>query len=167
MKQVIEIKADLQSGPKDTGQRTVFYDVLTNDDIGLEEKGTEHLKGEAQSLVAAVRTPITHCITHWNPVSSAIGYHHYCTRTLHHFIPRNRQPKDPRTVAARTGKPDEQRRSTADLAATRAAAVPCKRYLASEFIEKLTVPRKARSGLRRPKVRPQCTAKAILRPIHS
>lgn len=52
--QVNEVKAELQAGRKNTGQRTVFYDVLTNESIRPEEKGTEHLKGEAQLLVAAV-----------------------------------------------------------------------------------------------------------------
>ena len=53
-KQVIEVKTELQAGHKNTGQRTIFYDVLTNDNIRPEEKETEHLKGEAQLLVAAV-----------------------------------------------------------------------------------------------------------------
>ena len=52
--QVVEVKTELQAGRKNTGQRTVFYDVLTNDNIRPEEKETEHLKGEAQLLVAAV-----------------------------------------------------------------------------------------------------------------
>lgn len=55
-KQVREVEASIHAGRKNTGQRTVFYDVLTNDDIRAEEKETEHLKGEAQTLVAAVCT---------------------------------------------------------------------------------------------------------------
>lgn len=53
-KQVIEVKTELQAGRKNTGQRTIFHDVLTNDNIRPEEKGTEHLKNEAQLVVAAV-----------------------------------------------------------------------------------------------------------------
>ena len=53
-KQVREVEADIQAGRKNTGQRTVFYDMLTNDDLRAEEKQMEHLKGAAQVLVAAV-----------------------------------------------------------------------------------------------------------------
>ena len=53
-KHVIEVKAEIKAGRKNTGQPTVFYDVLTNEDVRPEEKGTEHLKGEAQLIVAAV-----------------------------------------------------------------------------------------------------------------
>ena len=53
---VKEVEADIQAGRKDTGQRTVFYEILTNDDICAEEKESKHLKALAQVLVAAVFT---------------------------------------------------------------------------------------------------------------
>ncbi|KAL8784865.1 MAG: hypothetical protein Q9195_008858 [Heterodermia aff. obscurata] len=62
-KQVVEVKTDLQAGRKNTGQRTVFYDVLTNDNIRPEEKGTDHLKNEAQTFVAAGTVTTAHVLS--------------------------------------------------------------------------------------------------------
>ena len=35
------------------GQETIFYDVLTNDEVRAQEKETDHLQDEAQTIIAA------------------------------------------------------------------------------------------------------------------
>lgn len=51
--QVIEAKEGLARGEKPIGQETIFYDVLTNDEVRPQEKETGHLQDEAQTIIAA------------------------------------------------------------------------------------------------------------------
>ena len=50
---VIQAKEALADGEKPVGQETIFYDVLTNDEVRPQEKETDHLQDEAQTIVAA------------------------------------------------------------------------------------------------------------------
>ncbi|KAG6995793.1 N-acetyltryptophan 6-hydroxylase ivoC [Physcia stellaris] len=61
--QVIEVQDNLKAGRKNEGQRTVFYDVLTNEGIRPEEKSTEHLKSEAQLFVSAGTVTTSHVLS--------------------------------------------------------------------------------------------------------
>ena len=61
-KQVNAMKADLRQGKKDVEQRTIFYDILTNDDIRPQEKETEHLVTEAQAVVGAGTVTTAHTL---------------------------------------------------------------------------------------------------------
>lgn len=50
---VIQAKEALARGEKPVGQETIFYNVLTNDEIRPQEKTTDHLQDEAQTIIAA------------------------------------------------------------------------------------------------------------------
>ena len=50
---VIRAKEALARGEKPIGQETIFYDVLTNDDVRPQEKETDHLQDEAETIIAA------------------------------------------------------------------------------------------------------------------
>ena len=50
---VIQAKEVLARGEKPVGQETIFYDVLTNDEVRAQVKTTDHLQDEAQSIIAA------------------------------------------------------------------------------------------------------------------
>ena len=52
-RQVIEAKETIARGEKPVGQETIFYDVLTNDDVRPQEKETDHLQDEAQTIIGA------------------------------------------------------------------------------------------------------------------
>ena len=52
-RQVIQAKEDIARGEKPIGQETIFYDVLTNDEVRPQEKDTDHLQDEAQTVIAA------------------------------------------------------------------------------------------------------------------
>ena len=52
-RQVIEAKETLARGEKPVGQETIFYDVLTNDEVRPQEKETDHLQDEAQTIIGA------------------------------------------------------------------------------------------------------------------
>ena len=51
--QVTAVKSDLAKGRKATGQKNVFYDMLTNDHVRPEEKTTDHLVLEAVTVISA------------------------------------------------------------------------------------------------------------------
>ncbi|KAL8723899.1 MAG: hypothetical protein Q9181_007095 [Wetmoreana brouardii] len=51
--QVIKTKEDIAAGRKPTGQTNIFYDVLTNDDVRPQEKETDYLQDEAQTIIGA------------------------------------------------------------------------------------------------------------------
>lgn len=51
--QVLGVKAKLADGKKPEGQKTVFYELLTNEHLPTSEKETNRLVGEGTSLVAA------------------------------------------------------------------------------------------------------------------
>ena len=50
---VLDVKAELAEGRKPSGQKTIFYDLLTNDQLGPEDKTMLRLEQESLSLVAA------------------------------------------------------------------------------------------------------------------
>ena len=50
---VLKIKNELSEGRKGSGRKTIFYDILTNDQIRPQDKETERLVGEGLSVVAA------------------------------------------------------------------------------------------------------------------
>lgn len=51
--QVLKIKHELRKGLKGSGQKTIFYDILTSDQTSPQDKGTERLVQEGISVVAA------------------------------------------------------------------------------------------------------------------
>ncbi len=53
--QVLGVKAELDEGkkPDGQGQKTIFYDLLTNDQLPPEDKSVDRLESEGISLVAA------------------------------------------------------------------------------------------------------------------
>lgn len=61
--QVSRIQQELKEGGKPSGQKTIFYDVLTNDGIQPEIKTIEHLVNEARVLVLAGTVSTTHILT--------------------------------------------------------------------------------------------------------
>ena len=62
-KQVKEMKDDLAQGKRNTGQRTIFYDILTTDQVRPQEKETEHLVTEAQAAVGAGTVTTAHTLS--------------------------------------------------------------------------------------------------------
>ncbi len=58
--QVNEFKADLQQGRKFTGQRTIFYGMIANDQVRPEEKTSEHLRTEALAIMSAGTVTTAH-----------------------------------------------------------------------------------------------------------
>ena len=57
------MKSDLQEGRGKPDTKTVLHDVLTNDQIRPEEKDTERLKWELNSLVAAGTLTTAHVLS--------------------------------------------------------------------------------------------------------
>lgn len=51
--QVLKIKHELNTGLKGSDQKTIFYDILTSDQMSPQDKETERLVGEGLSVVAA------------------------------------------------------------------------------------------------------------------
>ena len=51
--QVLGVKAELAEGTKPTGQKTIFYDLLNNNQLPAEDKADDRLQAEGLSLVAA------------------------------------------------------------------------------------------------------------------
>lgn len=52
-KQIVKVKADLAEGKKPIGQKTIFYEMLTNDQLRPEDKTNLRLEQEGISVVAA------------------------------------------------------------------------------------------------------------------
>lgn len=50
---MIQAKEEIARGEKPIGQETIFFDVLTNDEVRPQEKETDHLQDEAQTIIAA------------------------------------------------------------------------------------------------------------------
>ena len=61
-KQVLEVKASISRGEKPSGQTTIFYDVLTHDDVRPQEKETDHLQDEAQVVIGAGTVTTAHIL---------------------------------------------------------------------------------------------------------
>ncbi|KAL8939846.1 MAG: hypothetical protein Q9216_003134 [Gyalolechia sp. 2 TL-2023] len=51
--QVIQTKQDIAEGRKPEGQSNIFYDVLTNPSVRLQEQSTDYLQDEAQTIIGA------------------------------------------------------------------------------------------------------------------
>ena len=72
-KQVLDLKAEMTTGEKPTGQTTIFYDVLSNPDVRPQEKETDHLQMESQAVIGAGTVTTAHILAivtfHiiWNP----------------------------------------------------------------------------------------------------
>ena len=62
-KQVLEVKDALARGEKPTGQTTIFYDVLTNPQVRPQEKETDHLQDEAQTVIGAGTVTTGHILS--------------------------------------------------------------------------------------------------------
>ena len=60
---VIHAKAELAKGIDVPGQRTIFYDILTNDGLRPQEKETEYLMDEAQVVIAAGTVTTAHILS--------------------------------------------------------------------------------------------------------
>ena len=50
---MVEVKKQHAEGRKLTGRKTIFYDILTNEQISPQDKETERLLGESLSVVGA------------------------------------------------------------------------------------------------------------------
>ena len=50
---MVDVKKQHAEGRKVTGRKTIFYDILTNEHISLQDKETERLVAEATSVVGA------------------------------------------------------------------------------------------------------------------
>ena len=50
---MVEVKKQHAEGRKVIGRKTIFYDILTNDQIPPEDKETERLVAESISVVGA------------------------------------------------------------------------------------------------------------------
>ena len=51
--QIIGAKAELAAGKKPKGQKTVFYELLTNDQLREEDKTVDRLEAEGLSVLGA------------------------------------------------------------------------------------------------------------------
>ena len=60
--QVNDFKADLARGRKFTGQRTIFYDMIANDQVRPQEKDSVHLRTEAQAIMGAGTVTTAHLL---------------------------------------------------------------------------------------------------------
>ena len=61
-RQILEVKASIARGEKPEGQTTIFYDVLTNPDVRPEEKTTDHMQDEAQTIIGAGTVTTAHIL---------------------------------------------------------------------------------------------------------
>lgn len=60
---VIEIKSDLKESRAAPDRKTVIRDILTNDQVRPEEKETEYLRWECQTLIAAGTLTTSHMLS--------------------------------------------------------------------------------------------------------
>lgn len=58
---VLEVKADLKEG-READQKTIFLDILSNEDIRAEEKESSYLICEAQTIIAAGTLTTSHML---------------------------------------------------------------------------------------------------------
>ncbi|KAL8943014.1 MAG: hypothetical protein Q9211_001143 [Gyalolechia sp. 1 TL-2023] len=61
-RQVIKTKQDIAEGRKPEGQSNIFYDVLTNDEVRLQEKDDDYLQDEAQTIIGAGTVTTAHIL---------------------------------------------------------------------------------------------------------
>ncbi|KAL8720317.1 MAG: hypothetical protein Q9225_002804 [Loekoesia sp. 1 TL-2023] len=60
--QVIKTKQDIAEGRKPESQTNIFYDVLTNDKVRLQEKDDDYLQDEAQTIIGAGTVTTAHIL---------------------------------------------------------------------------------------------------------
>lgn len=60
---ILKVKADLAEGRKPEGQKTIFYDVLTNPHLPEEDKTLERVENEGISVVAAGSNTVAHTLS--------------------------------------------------------------------------------------------------------
>ena len=56
------MKADLAAGKKPEGQTTIFYEILTNEEVRPQEKDTDYLQDEAQTIIGAGTVTTAHIL---------------------------------------------------------------------------------------------------------
>ena len=61
--QIINVKEDISQGRKPEGQTNIFYDVLTNDEVRPQEKDTDYLQDEAQTIIGAGTVTTAHILS--------------------------------------------------------------------------------------------------------
>ena len=62
-KEIVEIKEELAKGNKPGGRTTIFYDILTNNNLRPQEKQTAYLMDESQVVVAAGTVTTAHILS--------------------------------------------------------------------------------------------------------
>ncbi|KAI4221052.1 MAG: hypothetical protein L6R36_007164 [Xanthoria steineri] len=60
--QVIETKKNIEEGRKPEGQTNIFYDVLTNPKVRLQERDDDYLQDEAQTIIGAGTVTTAHIL---------------------------------------------------------------------------------------------------------
>lgn len=60
---ILKVKAELAEGRKPEGQKTIFYDVLTNPQLADEDKTIERVENEGISVVAAGSNTVAHTLS--------------------------------------------------------------------------------------------------------
>ena len=60
---ILLVKSEIAQGRKPEGQRTIFYDLMKNDELAPADKTLERLENEGVSLVAAGSNTVAHTIT--------------------------------------------------------------------------------------------------------
>ena len=60
---ILLVQSEIDQGRKPEGQRTIFYDVLSNDELAPEDKTIPRLENEGISLVAAGSNTVAHTVT--------------------------------------------------------------------------------------------------------
>ena len=61
-KQVLEAKANIADGKVPSDRTTIFYEVLMNDNVRPQEKDTDHLQDEAQTIIGAGTMTTAHIL---------------------------------------------------------------------------------------------------------
>lgn len=60
---ILTVKAELAEGRKPEGQKTIFYDVLTNPQLAEEDKSLARVENEGISVVAAGSNTVAHTLS--------------------------------------------------------------------------------------------------------
>ncbi len=60
---ILLVKSEMAQGRKPEGQRTIFYDLLNNDELAPQDKTIERLENEGISLVAAGSNTVAHTLS--------------------------------------------------------------------------------------------------------
>lgn len=60
---IVKVKSDIAEGKKPEGQKTIFYDLIMNDQLAEEDKSIERLENEGISVVAAGSNTVAHTLS--------------------------------------------------------------------------------------------------------